>query len=432
MDSGPNTGAMKQGAAPILSPQLDERWTIVRETSLSDSLPPVIIFGGHENALPIVASLGARSVPVYVLNEKWSFVGFSRHARRIRLPPEPSYPQSGAEFLMGPESEAFEGSVLLAVADEEVETVSRHRETLARRFRLDLCNPPAQLALLDKLATYEAAREAGVPTPRYWKVQSQEDLPRLRDELVYPLIVKPKSSHEFQKRFDGKFLVVENFDELLRAFRVLADAEVDVLLVEKIPGPDSKLSSYYTYLDEDGNALFHFTKRIIRRYPKNMGLATYHVTDRVDHIREPALKLFRHVGLQGLGNAEFKYDDRDGEFKLMECNARFTAANTLIKKAGFDLGNFVYNRIAGIPQPPLTEYRTGLRQWEPKRDFLAFRELRRLGELTFMEWLRSVLHLHTFPFFSWRDPLPAVVRSAIRVGNRWKRRFSRILGRRRP
>src|SRR5262245_23169583 len=269
--------------------------------------------------------------------------------------------------------------------------------------------------MLDKLATYQVARAAGVPTPRFWQVQSLADAEALRDELVYPLIVKPKLSHLFQRRFRTKFLLVESFAELLEALRVVANENIEVVLMEKIPGPDSLLCSYYTYLDERGESHFDFTKRIIRRHPKNMGLACYHITDQVPGVRELALRLFRQVGLCGLANAEFKLDPRDGQLKLIECNARFTAGNGLVAAAGFDLVNFVYNRIVGLPQKPLTEFRTGLRLWDPFRDFQAFRELRRLGELTLWQWGKSVCHLQTFPAFSWRDPLPSLVRVVRRL-----------------
>lgn len=290
-----------------------------------------------------------------------------------------------------------------------------HRETLARKFRLDLSNPGAQEMMLNKLATYEAAKEVGVSTPRFWRVQREEDLLRLRDEFPYPLIVKPVVSHIFVEKFKRKFFVAGSFDQLLQSFRLTQDAGIDVVLLEMIPGPDSNLCSYYTYLDEEGNALFDFTKRVIRRYPVNMGLASYHITDRVVGIREPALKLFRHVGLQGLANAEFKLDERDGKLKLIECNARFTAANTLVAKAGFDLGNFVYNRIVGIPQPPLTNFRSGLRMWDPLRDFRAFLELRERGEMTLLQWLASIMHRTSIAYFSWRDPVPSILRMCKRA-----------------
>jgi D-aspartate ligase len=373
-------------------------------------LPPAILFGGFFQAFQVVESLATRSIPVYVLNNRWAEARYSRYAQAIRLPENVPYPEAAAAFLTSNASNYLEGSVLLAGGDQELEIMTVHRETLAKKFRLDVSNPVAQRMMLDKLATYKAAREAGVPTPRFWQIQTEEDLQRLCEEFVYPLIVKPKVSHVFQQKFKRKFFEVKSFQELLENYRLTKHAGIEVVLLERIPGPDSKLCSYYTYLDEEGNALFDFTKRVIRRYPVNMGIGSYHITDRVEHVRELSLKLFRHVRLQGLANAEFICDERDGWLKLIECNARFTAANSLLARAGYDLGNFVYNRVVGISQPPLTNFRTGLRLWDPLRDYRAFLELRERGELTLVQWLASIMHRSSISYFSWRDPLPSLAR----------------------
>ena len=179
--------------------------------------------------------------------------------------------------------------------------------------------------------------------------------------------------------------------------------------MEWVPGPDDRLCSYYTYLDEEGTPLFHFTKRIIRRFPVGMGNACYHVTDWNPEVRDEALKLFRWVGLRGLANAEFKRDERDGRLKLIECNARFTASDCLVARSGFDLAAFVYNRAVGLPQRPLESYAQGMRLWDPVRDFECFLALRKRGELTFGQWAASVLRRHNLP-------LLRVVRPAAGVG----------------
>jgi predicted ATP-grasp superfamily ATP-dependent carboligase len=153
-----------------------------------------------------------------------------------------------------------------------------------------------------------------------------------------------------------------------------------------------------------------------------MGGACYHVIDWNPEVRDLALRLFRWVGLRGLANAEFKRDERDGLLKLIECNARFTAANCLVARSGFDLAAFVYNRIVGRPQPPLETYTLGLRLWDPVRDFASFLELRKRGQLTFRQWVASILHRQTFPYFQWSDPLPSLVRVSKPLRGLWGRR----------
>ena len=373
-------------------------------------LPPAIIFGGNDNALSLARSLGRRGIAVYVLNKPGADVAYSRFARPISLNADRPFEAAALDFLLSSASDPLAGSVLLAACDDALELMAENREELSQRFLLDISNPEAQLQMLDKLTTYQLAEKADVPTPKFWRISARTDLPEIEEPLVYPLIVKPVLSHVFQQTFKSKFLIANDSLELDSSLRQVEEAGIDVFLVEKIPGPDSALCSYYTYLDEDGRPLFDFTKRVIRRYPANMGLATYHVTDYVPGVKEPSLRLFQSTGLRGLANAEFKYDARDGRLKLIECNARFTAANGLVARAGIDLGSLVYNRIVGLPLPPGDHFKKGLTLWDPLRDYKAFRELRRGGELTFWQWIRSIARPHQFPSFAWTDPLPALAR----------------------
>ena len=379
--------------------------------------PDVIVIGGGANALSIARSLGGMGVTVHALNHRDSAVCSSRFARRIVWKTPGDYKEAWKNFLLGSEAEKYNGSVLLAASDVGLEIIAGNRERLEKRFLLDESNVEAQLAMLDKLKTYRIAREAKVPTPGFWPIASRENLEQVKDELVYPLIVKPKSSHAFTDRFKGKFFWAHDFNEVLSGAERLFEAGVEFLLMEMIAGPDDLLCSYYTYLNENQEPEFHFTKRIIRRNPPNMGLGCYHITDEVPEIRPLALQLFQAAGLRGLCNAEFKLDTRDGVYKLIECNARFTEANGLVARSGFDLSRFVYNRIVGLPQDPLESFRSGVRLLYPLDDLRSFAWLRRKRELSLAGWLKSLLHWQNFPLFAWYDPLPSMVSHFRRLKN---------------
>lgn len=389
------------------------RWHAKRAPAEDLRRPPVILLGGGANALSVARSLGRRGVTVYTINEPDAHVRYSRYARPIDAAGRSA--ESWARWLTGAESDAWRGSVLLAASDAALKLIIEHRDLLDGRFILDLCNREAQAAMLNKLDTYQAASAAGVPTPRFWVAATVEQLAAVRAELVFPLIVKPQISHLFEARFGRKFLVAHCYEDLFAAFQTLREAQIEMLLVERIGGPDSQLCSYYTYLDEQGEPLFDFTKRIIRRWPTGMGAACYHVTDDVPHVRELALRLFRQVGLRGVANVEFKLDPRDGQLKLIECNARFTAANGLLADCGVDLAAFVYGRLIGQEPPPPADYRRGVRLWYPIEDFKAFCELRRRGEMSAAQWLAGLCHRQTLPFFRWSDPWPSLVAESRRL-----------------
>ena len=374
-------------------------------------LPPVVILGGEANALSVARDLGRRGVEVFALIERDAPVAYSRYCRRLPLRDGASGEEAWATYLLGPDSDHLRGAVVLACSDAGLQVLLRHRERLTEKYRLDDCNPAAQAAVLDKLTTYQWARGAGVPAPGFWKVGARADVLALRDELVFPLMVKPRLSHRFEERFGRKHVIAGNFDEVLAVFDSATGAGLDVLLMEYIPGGDERLCSYYTYLDEACRPLFHFTKRVIRRYPAEMGAACYHVTDWIPELVPLANALFSRVGLRGLANVEFKLDPRDGRHKLIECNARFTASNCLVSASGIDLAGFVYNRLVGLPAPATDHYARGLRLWDPVRDWRACRELRRAGKLTLRGWLAGVARRQTFAYFRWTDPMPAIGRA---------------------
>jgi len=377
--------------------------------------PPVILLGGSSNCLSIARSLGRNGVKVYSLNSPYEYIRYSRYAEFIPLSVDQELEASWTRYLLSPKSDPLKGSVLLACCDSGLEVLINNRENLAKKYILDESNNEAQRLLLSKLSTYEKAVEAGIPTPKFWKAASIEQVSRHEKDFVYPLLIKPYFSHRGRRALKTKFLVADSYDDLMRKLETVFAMDINILLLEMIPGPDDRLCSYYTYIDENGAPLFDFTKRIIRRYPANIGGGCLHITDWNPEARELGLRLFQHVGLRGLGNVEFKRDSRDGKLKVIDCNARFTEGNCLVTESGFDLALFVYNRLTGKPYKFPASYRKNIRLWYPNEDFRSYLELRKKGELTFFSWISSIFHFPVLPYFKWYDPYPTIASIARRI-----------------
>jgi predicted ATP-grasp superfamily ATP-dependent carboligase len=272
------------------------------------------------------------------------------------------------------------------------------------------------------------AQRAGVPVPHFWDVSGTADLEAIRHEMVFPVMIKPTHSHLFQRAFPGrKFLTADNFDELRQRTGEVAGKGLAAMVCEIIPGPDSLLSSYYTYIDGRGEHLFHFTKRIIRRYPMNEGLASYHITEWLPETAELGKRFFRGIGFRGLGNIEFKRDPRDNTLKVIECNARFTAAQWIFVRAGIDIAHLIYCHVTGRLMPRIYKYKEHVRLWYPLDDYRAFRELYAKGLLTPWGWLHSIMHWQAMPYFTIADPWPGLVVFS-RALRRGLRKMTRALG----
>src|SRR4051794_33109846 len=147
-------------------------------------LPPVILCGGEANALSVARELSRQGVRVIAIGAEPTCVRYSRRCQWIQLSTDAPEGEQLLQFLLGPDSQSLRGGVLLACSDAALIVLARHRRPLQQHYRLDLANPTAQLAMLDKLKTYEVARAAGVATPKFWSIESHDDVQVIRHELV--------------------------------------------------------------------------------------------------------------------------------------------------------------------------------------------------------------------------------------------------------
>jgi D-aspartate ligase len=382
-----------------------------RATHPLDCTTPVLILGGTENALSVARNLGGRGVAVRISSHIKTLGMRSRFCRE-------SFPirdgQSAAEFwralLLGDEHSLY-GHIIFPCSDEALEFLAGHRQELEAHYILDDYRPELLNAMLDKKRTLELARSIGVPTPNFWAIRDMDDVVKIREQIQFPALVKPIHSHKFQQVFKCKFFIInDNFDELEDKAGLILKEGLQIMIVEMIPGPDSLLCSYFTYIDQNGRELYRFTKRVLRRFPINHGGGTYHITEWLPETAELGSKFFQGIEFRGMGNIEFKRDTRDGKLKVIEVNARFVAAQELLVRCGMPIDLIVYCYLTGQPQPEIESYTQFLRMWYPRTDYAAFRELQRRGELTFFAWIRSwLLHRKVLPIFSIRDPWPFVV-----------------------
>lgn len=396
---------------------------MLKETTLNlDTSTGVIIIGGQENALAVTRSLGRRGIDIAVIGSSGTLALKSRYCRQpiVALPGE-DIESACRRLLVEEPVTGLRGRIIFPCSDEAIKFVAENEPALRNRYILEEASPAQRLAMLDKLKTLELANEAGVPAPKFWRTGAGESLESIAGEISFPAMIKPVHSHEFTKVFGCKLFIIESdLEELQEKLAEVRRHDLEVMVVEMIPGPDTLLSSYYTYITRDGWTLYEFTKKIIRRFPENRGAACCHETEWLPETREAGARFFEKIGFRGMGNIEFKRDVRDGQLKIIEVNARFTAAQVQANRAGADLDIIAYAHLTDQPVPKFVKYREGLRYWYPMRDYQAFRALHRQGRLSMMSWFMDVLRGPSVnPYFAWDDMAP--VRHA--VGAFFKKRI---------
>lgn len=377
-----------------------------------DASHPVVLLGGRENCLAVTRNFGRMGIPVYVSGRKGCFALYSRHCHGA-FPVERggSAHLAWHQLLIGSPPPELKGAIVIAMCDESLEFLAANHDALSQRYKLPAFVPDLSMAMLDKLETLVRARAADVPTPNFWVVDTPEELSEIRDELHMPVMVKPLNSRAFVNEFGCKLFIVDGgFAEVEDKVELCHAHGIKVMVVEMIPGPDSLLSSFNTCRMASGELLYEYTKSVIRRWPVNRGGATFHRSVWLPETAKMGHKLFDAIDWQGIGNVEFKHDMRDGKLKIIEVNGRFTAAQRLITEAGAPIDLILYCHLTGQPRPHFDSYSQTRLFWYPLRDFFAFLQMRRAGQISFAEWLRSLnIRSLLLSVASWRDPLPSIV-----------------------
>jgi D-aspartate ligase len=369
---------------------------------------PAVVLGGGVTALSVARSLDCAGIPVDVLDAPHSPARYSRAVRRF-VNVGAVEPQQRMLAWLGSTAAP---AVVLAGSDEGVELIASHRGELER-----LGHRPVEgdddvlLMMLDKAKTYELARRHDIAAPQVVQLRTSAEVEQAAEQLEFPCVLKPVHSHVFARSgLRGKVEFIANPDQLRERVSALNEQGLEMLLTEVIVGASDEFVSYFGYLDQDGQPLLSFTKRKLRQQPPGFGIGTYHQTTDDPEVAATGLRFLQAVGMRGLGNVEFKRDVSDGQLKLIECNARFTMSNELIRRSGCDLALFCYRRAAGLSPPEPSSYRVGMTLWDPVKDARAFLSYRQLGELSALGWVASVAHPQVFPAFRLADPLPAFAR----------------------
>jgi predicted ATP-grasp superfamily ATP-dependent carboligase len=372
------------------------------------SSPPVILLGGLANTTSAIRSFGRRGIPVYVISKSDSPALRSRYiTQSFILSNKLDVPQQYQKLLLLTNS-CPKGSVLFPCDDASITFVAQNKIELSEKYLLDIQVPQHQLDLLDKQKTLEIARKLGCPAPNFWEVSHLGDIERVISDIKFPVLIKPIHSHIFQKQFGKKLFLAENSVELFELAKSVIDEKIEFMLCEFIPGDDTLLSSYYVYICEDEDKIFEYTKRVIRRSPPNFGAGSYHISKKEPETLAQGKEFFEGMGFKGLGNIEFKFDTRDRRLKIIECNARFTGAQELVTRCGIDMPYLIYDYLCSGNKTKHSSFKENVTLWLPFEDIDAFRELRKLGKITFFGWIKSVTKRQVFSYFSISDPKPFI------------------------
>ena len=368
-------------------------------------LPPIIAIGGGVTLAAVLHLLHRAQIAAYAVCPHGDFAGQSRW---YRPPPGwvPGLPPGDLPRLLT--NLHLESAVLLPCSDDWLAAAANLPQDLARRFPSSLASRPVLEALVDKWRFAQILQRESIPHPRTRLLTSMKQVNSMPNEDFQGQLLKPLCSVCFSSKYGVKGFLVDSRAAVLHAMKRLS---FPIMLQEFIPGPSTAHYFLDGFIDRQGRTCALFARRRLRMNPPKLGNSTFMLSVPVEEVAgavAPLQSLLEAISYQGIFSAEFKYDERDGFFKILEINARPWWYVEFAARAGMDVCSMAYQDALEFTVEPVTTYQAGLYFGILPGDFCAWRKQRKHGGPGFWSWLRSWQSANSTPFH-WDDPLPAVV-----------------------
>jgi len=368
-----------------------------------------VVVGGDYQGLGIVRSLGRRGVPVCVLDDELSISRFSRYCTRFERVRQLRSERGAVDALVeAGERLGLLGWVLYPTREELVAAFSRNRSELSRLFRVPTPEWSSVQWAWDKRNTYRLAKELGIPTPATYYPESIAQLSDL-EGLTAPFVIKPAIKEHFIYATKAKAWCANSHVELKNMFQKASElvGPGEVMVQELIPGGGTQQFAYCAFF-HNGQAVGKMVAQRRRQHPLQFGRAsTYVETVDIPLLEELSERFLRASNYYGLVELEYKLDPRDGQYKLLDVNARTWGYHTLGARAGVDFSYMLYADQVGLPVSSC-KGKSGIGWMRMTTDLPAAFVALLAGDTDFRGYVRSLRNCNVEAVFSHDDPLPGL------------------------
>jgi D-aspartate ligase len=382
-----------------------------------------VVLGGDYQGLGIVRSLGRHGVPVCVIDDERSIARYSRYVEISLVVPSLLDAKDLVQTVLEiGRSRRLIGWVLYPTRDEQVAALSQHREELSEIYRVPTPEWGKAKWLWDKRNTYSMAEKLNIPIPRTWYPQGMDDLEHVSGR--FPFAIKPAIKEHFIYATKQKAWRADNPEQLRelygRALKLIPTEEI--MIQDLIPGDGSCQYSYCSFFKE-GKSIAHLAACRRRQHPLEFGRSsTYVETVDLPLLEEYSQRFLRAIDYYGLVEVEFKYDPRDGQYRLLDVNGRTWGYHSIGHRAGTD---FSYLLFADQISKPVESCigKVGVRWIRLLTDLPTGLLGIVNGQINAGSYLRSLYGCDEEAVFSLEDPLPGMMEIALIPYLSFKRGF---------
>ncbi len=296
-----------------------------------NSVPGVLIIGGHVQGLGIARIFGKNKIPVVLLDT--TSVNLTRHSKYCQKCIKYKEGNLLETLLSLGNQKQYANWLLMPTNDKHVGILGDHKEELSKHFKVSTTNSKALSYFFNKRHTYKLASDLNIPIPTTLTADSWEELSKLN--IVYPCIIKPAVMHTFYSQIKKKVFVCNNATELKQNYQRAIELipKNEVIIQDIIPG-NSEHQYSVCFMFDGEEPLVTLSARRARQHPPDFGNATtYAETVDIPELVVSAKKILKQINFTGVCEVEFKFDTRDNTYKFLEVNPRTWKWHTLAEKS---------------------------------------------------------------------------------------------------
>jgi D-aspartate ligase len=275
----------------------------------------------HHGALAVARTLGRLGVPVYaVVYDGCTPLASSRYLTKAFV--WESWPNDPESFLKSMSAIAeviARPTIIIPMDDLSAIFVAENAASLARWFLVPSVPSQIPRRLANKDSLRALCNEIGTPFARSIVPHSMEDVLAFAKGTKFPIVVKATEQWLLlNDRHNVK--VVKTLEELFGLYEQLnIEARRHLILQEFIPGDDWVSHGYYNL---EKNIVITFTGRKLLDYPAAAGSTVQGLSLGNETLRCESERFLRAVGYSGIIDIDWRKDERDGQYKILDCNPR--------------------------------------------------------------------------------------------------------------
>lgn len=324
------------------------------------SVPALVVKIGrypwHHGGVGAIRSLGRLGIPVYAVTEdRWTPAATSSYLRGRFIWPTTGLedPAQLVEGLLQMGRLIGRPSVLVPTDEEAAVLIAEYAGEFGDMFLLPRIEPSLPRRLASKRGLHDICLESGVATPEAVFPNNFEELEKFATDATFPVVVKNLEAFERRRApVVSGTTRVDNPVELYALARTWG-ADFSVIIQDYVPREDAEDWIVHSYCDEFSSPLVQFTGVKVRSFPPHVGMTTCAYAVGNPALDEMTTRFIKSIGYRGVLDLDWRYDRRDGQYKLLDFNPRAGAQFRLFEtEAGVDVVRALHLDLTGCEIPP--------------------------------------------------------------------------------